>query len=93
VDVFVTAVGADLATAAPAVTNLGYQTASPYFTRTPGNYQIRAVPAGTAPANRASSVTINLASISFGGGTGRTIVTADSNAGGAPLQAFVLSDR
>ena len=93
VDVFVTAVGADLATATPAAANLTYQAASPYFTRAPGNYQIRAVPAGTAPANRASSVSINLATVTFAGGTGRTIVTADSDRGGTPLQAFVLPDR
>jgi hypothetical protein len=93
VDVFVTAVGADLATATPAATNLSNQSASAYFTRAPGNYQVRAVPAGTAPANRAASVSINLATVTFTGGTGRTIVLADSNAGGAPLQAFVLTDR
>jgi hypothetical protein len=93
VDVFVTAVGADLATATPRASGLAYQAASAYFTVTPGAYQVRAVPAGTAPANRAASVTINLATTTFASGTGRTIVLADNAPGGAPLRAFVIADR
>ncbi|HEY0304430.1 MAG TPA: DUF4397 domain-containing protein [Longimicrobiales bacterium] len=99
VDVFITAINADLATATPRVTNLAYQAASAYFTVTAGAYHIRAVPAGTAPANRAASVFISLASnatpapLAFGSGTGRTVVLADNNVGGAPLRAFVIADR
>lgn len=93
VDVFVTAVGADLAAATARATNLAYQGASAYFTVTPGAYQVRAVPAGTAPANRAASVTINLATTTFASATGRTIVLADNSTGGAPLRAFVIADR
>jgi hypothetical protein len=92
-DIFVTATNADLATATPVATGLAFQAASAYFTVAPGTYQIRAVPAGTAPANRATAVTITLNSQVFAGGTGRTIVTADNNVGGAPLRAFMLSDR
>ncbi|MBA3342735.1 MAG: DUF4397 domain-containing protein [Gemmatimonadaceae bacterium] len=92
-DVFLTAVGADLATAAPRATSLAYQAASAYFTVAPGTYQYRAVPAGTAPANRAGNVTITLSPVALAGGTGRTIVAADNSAGGAPLRAFVLTDR
>jgi hypothetical protein len=93
VDVFVTAVNADLSTATARATGLAYQAASAYFTVAPGTYQVRAVPAGTAPAARGASVTINLASTAFTGGTGRTIVLADNSTGGAPLRAFVISDR
>jgi hypothetical protein len=93
VDVFVTAVGADLATATPRASGLAVYAASAYFTVAPGAYQIRAVPAGTAPASRAASVTINLASTTFTSGTGRTIVLADNSTGGAPLRAFVIADR
>ena len=93
VDVFVTAVGANLATANPSATNLAYQAASPYLTVVPGAYQVRAVPAGTQPANRAGAVTINLASTTFATATARTIVLADNSTGGAPLRAFVLTDR
>jgi hypothetical protein len=93
IDVFLTAAGADLATATPSATNLAYQAASAYVNVAPGTYTFRAVPAGTAPANRAASVTITQAGIVLSGGTGRSVVTADNNVGGTPLRAFVLSDR
>lgn len=93
VDVFVTAVGADLSAATPTVSNLAYQTASAYLTLSPGTYQVRAVPAGTAATARSTSVTINLASLVLGGAAARTIVLADNSTGGAPLRAFALTDR
>jgi hypothetical protein len=95
IDVFLTAAGADLATATPTATNIAYQGTSGYLNVVPGTYTFRAVPAGTAPANRAANVTITQAGIALSAGTGRTIVTAD-NAGGPsapPFRAFVLSDR
>lgn len=93
VDIFVTAVGADLATATPSATNVAYQGVTPYLALPSGTYQIRAVPAGTAPASRAANVSINLASVAFPSGSARTVVTADNNTGGAPRRAFVLTDR
>lgn len=93
VDIFVTAVGADLATATPTLSNVAYQTASAYIPLAAGTYQVRAVPSGTAAASRSAAVSINVASIAITAGTGRTIVAADNNVGGAPLRAFVLSDR
>jgi hypothetical protein len=93
VDVFVTAAGANLATATPDVAGLAYQAASAYFAKAPGTYTVRFVPAGTAPAARGTSVTITLAATAFAGGTGRTIVAVDRAQGGAPLTAFVLIDR
>ncbi len=92
IDVFLTAVGADLATATPTISNLAYQGASAYLNVAAGTYRFRAVPAGTAPASRATAVTIDLASVVLPAG-GRTFVTADNNTGGAPLRAFVLRDR
>ena len=93
VDVFVTAPGADLAAAAPAVANLPVRGVSAYLTPAAGTYQLRAVPAGTAPAARAASVAINVPSLALAAGANRTIVAADRSSGGAPLQAFVLADR
>jgi hypothetical protein len=92
-DVFVTAPGADLTTATPDATNLAYQGASAYFSKAPATYSVRFVPAGTAAAARNASVSLTLANTAFAGGTGRTVVAADRQQGGAPLQAFVLSDR
>lgn len=92
IDVFFTAAGADLSSATPAATNIAYQGSSGYLTLPAGATTFRAVPAGTAPAARNASVRITQA-ITFAGGTGRTVVTADNSVGGAPLRAFVLSDR
>jgi hypothetical protein len=94
VDVFITAVGADLSTATARATNLAYQGASAYFPVAPGTYQIRAVPTGTAPANRVgTAITINLASTAFTSASARTIVLADNATGGTPLRAVVIVDR
>lgn len=92
VDVFITAVGADLAAATPSTT-VSFRGASTYIVLTSGTYQIRMAPAGTSAASRAASVLINVASTSFPSGSGRTIVAADNNVGGAPLRAFILTDR
>ena len=94
IDVFITAANADLSTATPTVAGLAAQSASAYLTSlVPGTYQFRAVPAGTAPANRAANVIINLSGITLAGGNGRTLVAADNSTGGAPLRAFVLTDQ
>ncbi len=92
-DVFITAAGADLSTATPAVSGLGFDAASAYVVVTPGTYVVRAVPAGTPAASRNGAVVITSASTGFAGATVRTIVTADAATGGAPLRAFVLADR
>ena len=93
VDIYVTAPGADLSTASPTLPSVTFQTASTYLSLAAGTYQVRVVPAGTAAASRAASVLINVASLALTAGTGRTIVAADNNIGGAPLRAFVLSDQ
>lgn len=93
VDLFVTAVGADLAAATPTAAGLAVQGSSAYVALPAGTYQVRAVPAGTPAAGRAAAVTINLASAALGAGAVRTIVAADNSVGGAPLRAFVLADN
>jgi len=92
-DVFVTAPNADLAAATPTAANLAYHAASPYVVLAPATYQVRAVPAGTAAAARASNVVLTINNVALAGGTGRTIVIADRAAGGAPLTGFVIPDR
>ena len=93
VDVFVTAVGADLSTATPTLANVAYQGSAYLPSVAAGTYQVRAVPAGTAPAARAASVSINLASVALAANSARTIVAADNNIGGAPLRFIALTDR
>ena len=91
VDVFITAPGADLAAATPTFTAMPFRTAN-YVSLPPGTYQLRVVPAGTAPGSRSSNVIITLASFTVASGAVRTIVTAENATGGAPLRAFVLTD-
>jgi hypothetical protein len=93
VDVFVTAPGADLATATPTFTGVALRSAGAYITLPAGTYQVRAVPAGTAAAARAGAVSVNLATLVLTGGTVRTVLTADNGTGGTPLRAFVLADQ
>lgn len=93
VDIFVTAPGADLAAATPTLSAVPFRGVSGYLTVAAGTYQVRVVPAGTAPASRAGAVAINVASLAIPALANRTIVAADNNVGGAPLRAFVLTDR
>jgi hypothetical protein len=94
VDVFITAPNADLATAAPVGQGIPVRGSSPYITTVvPGTYELRAVPTGTAPANRASSVLVDIASLGLVSGAARTIVLADRAQGGSPSTAFVLTDQ
>jgi hypothetical protein len=92
-DVFVTAAGADLSAATPTAANLAPQTASSYVALSPGAYQVRAVPAGTAPALRSTSVVLTFSPAAFAGGIGRTVVIAPNSTGSGALAAFLLSDR
>jgi hypothetical protein len=96
IDAFVTAPNADLSTATPVASGVGLQSASAYVNiGALSTYQFRAVPDGTAPANRGASVLVSISPSSplLSAGTGRTFVVADKAAGGAPPTAFVLTDR
>jgi len=93
VDVFITAANADLATATPVVTNLAVRTQFPGVLLAAGTYQIRTVPAGTAPAARPGAVNSTLTGVAVPANGGRTIVIADAPAGGAPLRSFALTDQ
>jgi hypothetical protein len=100
IDVFLTtSPTADLAAATPIATNIAYQGTSGYVNVAsnvaPATSTFRAVPTGTPPASRNTSVTITLTGIALPAGTGRTIVTADNANGPSapPFRAFVLSDR
>ena len=93
VDLFVTAVGADLSLTTPTVSNVAYQGSTYLPSVAAGTYQVRAVPAGTAPAARSAAVSINLASVALAANSARTIIAADDNIGGAPLRFIALTDR
>jgi hypothetical protein len=94
VDVFVTAPNADLSTATPVASGIGVQAASTYITTiSPGTYQLRAVPAGTAPVDRSSNVVANIATLALTSGAARTVIIADKAAGGGPATTVVLTDQ
>jgi hypothetical protein len=93
IDVFITAPNADLSAATPIASSPGAPDPGSYVVLAPGTYQVRAVPAGTVPAARSTSVVLTLNNVALTGGTGRTIVIADRAAGGTPLTGFVLNDR
>jgi len=92
IDVFVTCVGAALASVTPVASSLTVGSASPYFTMATGGFQGRAIPAGTAPTARAA-VSLDLANMAFTSGMVRRLVVADNDVGTAPLELFVLTDR
>ena len=96
VDVFITAANADLAAATPAATALAHRAVFAGRTVTPGTWQVRTVPAGTAPAARTAAVNTTITFTGTGAlaaGQSRTIVIADAAAGGAPVRSFALSDQ
>lgn len=86
VDVYVTAPGANIATATPVLTNVPFRGVSNYLTVPAGQYQIRVTPTGT------TTVAID-ATVTFTAGQIRTIVATDAPGGGAPLAPIVLADR
>ena len=92
-DVFVTAANADLAAATPVAAGLANRATFAGVSLAPGTYQVRTVPAGTAPAARGAAVNSNLTGVVVAAGNGRTVIIADAPTGGAPLRSFQLTDQ
>lgn len=86
VDVYVTAPGADLATATPVLTNVPYRGVSGYLSVPPGAYQVRVTVAGT------KTVAIDSGPLQLAGNTVRTAVAVDAPGGGAPFGLVLLPD-
>jgi uncharacterized protein DUF4397 len=93
VDVFITAANADLTTATPVATNVAVRTEFPGVLLAAGTYQIRTVPAGTAPGARPGAVNSTLTGVTVPANGGRTIVLADAATGGTPIRSFALTDQ
>jgi len=85
VKVYVTAPGADLATATPIV--LGVTYASDYIEVPAGDYQIRIKPFDS------ETVMIDSGTLTLASGAVRTAVAVDRLGGGAPYDLLVLEDR
>ena len=86
VDIYVTAPGADLALATPALTAVDFGDVSPYIEVPAGDYQVRVAPTGT------QSVVIDTGALSLAAGQIRTGIAVDAPGGGAPFGAILLED-
>lgn len=87
VDIYVTAPGANLATATPTLTAVAFKTASAYLEVPAGAYQVRITPTGT------KTVAIDTGSLTLTAGQIRTAIAVEAAGGGAPLAALLLPDR
>ncbi len=86
VDVYVTAPGADLASATPVLTNVAFGNAADYVDTPAGEYQVRVTPAGTR------TVVIDSGALTLTGGQVRTAIAVDAVGGGAPFDLLLLAD-
>jgi hypothetical protein len=86
-DVYVTAPGADLTTATPNVSNLGFPSASTYLNPAAGSYEIRVMAAGT------KVLEIDSGTLTSNSGEIDTGVVLDTTGGGAPLNLTLLTDK
>lgn len=87
VDIYITAPGADLATATPTLAGVPYAVASDYLEVPAGTYQVRITPENT------KTVAIDSGALTIDAGQIRTAVALDAVGGGAPFGAVVLPDR
>ena len=92
-DVFVTAVGADLTVATPAIAGLAVLGNSAYLSFAAGALQVRAVPAGTAPASRPAAVNHTISTGTLAAGAVRSYVATENNIGGLPYRFGAYIDR
>jgi hypothetical protein len=86
IDVYATAPGADLSTAAPNASNLGFSVASSYLNLAAGTWEIRLT------AHGSKSVEFDSGTLAFNNGQIRTMVALDAPGGGGPLGASILAD-
>lgn len=87
VDIYVTAPGADLATATPALTAVPFKGASGYLEVPAGSYQVRVTPTGT------KTVALDTGTLTLAAGQIRTGIAVEAPGGGTPLSALLLADR
>ncbi|MCC6771658.1 MAG: DUF4397 domain-containing protein [Gemmatimonadaceae bacterium] len=87
IDVYITAAGADLATATPQATNLTFLSASPYLEVASGAQRVRLTTTGT------KTVVLDINTIALTSRGVRSIALLDSNTGGTPLQGVTSVEK
>jgi hypothetical protein len=89
-DLFVTAQGADLSTATPVATGIGFKQASAYVTAPPGSVQLRLTQTGTTTVLR------DVGTFTLSSGQGVTLFligNAGAGGGGAPYNSQLVADH
>jgi uncharacterized protein DUF4397 len=86
VDIYVTAPGADLDAASPALSNVAFGDVADYLEVPAGDYQVRVTAAGT------KTVVIDSGALTLASGQVRTAIAVDAADGGAPFDLLVLND-
>jgi hypothetical protein len=86
VDVYVTAPGADIAAATPALSGVLFGDVSDYLEVPAGSYQVRVTPAGT------KTVVIDSGTLTLASGEIRTAIAVDAPGSGAPFDLLLLDD-
>jgi hypothetical protein len=84
--VYVTAPGASIATATPALTNVPFRAESGYLSLAAGSYDVTVTPAGTKTA------AIGPATITIANGGVYTAAARDAVGGGPPFGLILLDD-
>lgn len=86
VDIYVTAVGADITTVDPAFTDIPFKANTGFTSLAAGDYDVTVTPTGTTDA------AIGPATISIADGGVYTAIARDATGGGAPLGLILLDD-
>ncbi len=86
VDIYITAPGADINAATPALTAVPFKAESGYLEVPAGDYQVRITPTGT------KTVAIDTGALTLASGQIRTAIAVEAAGGGTPLSALLLAD-
>jgi hypothetical protein len=87
VDIYVTAPGADINAATPALTAVPFKAASAYLEVPAGSYQVRITATGS------KTVALDTGTLSLTAGQIRTAIAIEAPGGGTPLSALLLADK
>jgi hypothetical protein len=85
--VYLTAANGDITSTSPSIPTVLFGTASDYLQVAPGSYRVRVTRAGNS-----GDVLVELATLTVGAGTVRTLLVTDAPSGGFPTNLSVITD-